>query len=59
MDELNTYIAPSNTKLCAERSTIYDYYISGLKKGDEIKEYYLQGLSQIIESGVKFSETYV
>ncbi len=39
MDELNTYIAPSNTKLCAERSTIYDYSISGLKIGDEIKEY--------------------
>ena len=39
MDELNTYIAPSNTKLCAERSTIYDYSISGLKIDDEIKEY--------------------
>ena len=39
MDELNTYIAPSNTKLCAERNTIYDYSISGLKIGDEIKEY--------------------
>ena len=39
MDELNTYIGPSNTKLCAERSTIYDYSISGLKIGDEIKEY--------------------
>ena len=39
MDELNTYIAPSNTKLCAERSTIYDYSIGGLKIDDEIKEY--------------------
>ena len=39
MDELNTYIAPSNTKLCAERSTIYNYSISGLKIDDEIKEY--------------------
>lgn len=39
MDELNTYIAPSNTKLCAERSTIYDNSISGLKIDDEIKEY--------------------
>ena len=39
MDELNTYIAPSNTKLCTERSTIYDYSISGLKIDDEIKEY--------------------
>lgn len=39
MDELNTCIAPSNTKLCAERSTIYDYSISGLKIDGEIKEY--------------------
>ena len=39
MDELNTYIAPSNIKLCAERSTIYDYSISGLQTDDEIKEY--------------------
>ena len=39
IDELNTYIAPSNTKLCAERSTTYDYSISGLKIDDEIKEY--------------------
>ena len=39
MDELNTYIAPSNIKLCAERSTIYNYSISGLKFDDEIKEY--------------------
>ena len=39
MDELNTYIATSNTKLCAERNTIYDYSISGLKIDDEIKEY--------------------
>ena len=39
MDELNTYIAPSNTKLCAECSIIYDYSISGLKIDGEIKEY--------------------
>ena len=39
MDELNIYIAPSNIELCTERSTIYDYSISGLKIGDEIKEY--------------------
>ena len=39
MDELNIYIAPSNIKLCAERNTIYDYSISGLKIDDEIKEY--------------------
>ena len=39
MDELNTYIAPSNIKLCAERNTIYDYSISGLKIDGEIKEY--------------------
>ena len=39
MDELNIYITTSNIELCAERSTIYDYSISGLKIGDEIKEY--------------------
>lgn len=39
MDELNIYIAPSNTKLCAERSTIYDYSIGGLKIDEEVKEY--------------------
>lgn len=39
MDELHIYIAPSNMELCAERSTIYDYSISGLKIDDEIKEY--------------------
>ena len=39
MDELNIYIAPSNIELCTERSTIYDYSISGLKIDGEIKEY--------------------
>lgn len=39
MDELNIYIAPSNIELCTERSTIYDYSISGLKIDREIKEY--------------------
>ena len=39
MDELNTYIAPSNTKLCAERNTIYDHSIGGLKIDEEVKEY--------------------
>ena len=39
MDELNIYIAPSNTKLCAERNTIYDHSIGGLKIDEEVKEY--------------------
>lgn len=39
MDEFNIYIAPSNIELCTERSTIYDYSISGLKIDREIKEY--------------------
>ena len=39
MDELDIYITPSNIELRTERSTIYDYSISGLKIGDEIKEY--------------------
>ena len=39
MDELNIYITPSNIELRTERSTIYDYSISGLKIDDEIKEY--------------------
>ena len=39
MDELNIYITPSNIEFRAERSTIYDYSISGLKIDDEIKEY--------------------
>ena len=39
MDELNIYITTSNIELRAERSTIYDYSISGLKIDDEIKEY--------------------
>ena len=39
MDELNIHITPSNIELRTERSTIYDYSISGLKIDDEIKEY--------------------
>ena len=39
MDELHIYIAPANMELHAERNTIYDHSISGLKIGDEIKEY--------------------
>lgn len=39
MDELHIYIAPANMELHAERNTIYDHSISGLKIDDEIKEY--------------------
>ena len=39
MDELDIYITPSNIELRTERSTIYDYSISGLKIDNEIKEY--------------------
>lgn len=39
MDELNIYIAPSNMELHAERNTIYDHYIGGLKIDEEVKEY--------------------
>ncbi len=39
MDELNIYITTSNIELRAERSTIYDYSIGGLKIDEEVKEY--------------------
>lgn len=39
MDELNIYVAPSSIELRTERSTIYDYSISGLNIDDEIKDY--------------------
>lgn len=39
MDELNVYIAPSNMELHAERNTIYDHSIGGLKIDEEVKEY--------------------
>ena len=39
MDELNIYIAPSNMELHAERNTIYDHSIGGLKIDEEVKEY--------------------
>lgn len=39
MDELNIYIAPSNMELHAERNTIYDHSIAGLKIDEEVKDY--------------------
>lgn len=39
MDELHIYIAPSNMELHAERNTLYDHYIGGLKIDEEVKEY--------------------
>ena len=39
MDELNIYIAPSNMELHAERNTIYNHSIGGLKIEEEVKEY--------------------
>ena len=39
MDELHIYIAPSNMEIHAERNTIYDHSIGGLKIDEEIKEY--------------------
>ena len=39
MDELHIYIAPSNMELHAERNTIYDHSIGGLKIDEEVKEY--------------------
>ncbi|MBR6544778.1 MAG: AhpC/TSA family protein [Alistipes sp.] len=39
MDELSTFIAPTDIELSAERSALYDYTISGLEIDDEITEY--------------------
>lgn len=39
MDEIEIFITPSNVEFSAERNTIYDYAISGLKIDEEIKEY--------------------
>lgn len=39
MDELHIYIAPSNMELNAERNTIYNHSIGGLKIDEEVKEY--------------------
>ena len=39
MDETEIFIRPSNVEFSAERNTIYDYAISGLKIDEEIKEY--------------------
>ena len=39
MDELHIYIAPSNMEIHAERNTIYDHSIGGLKIDEEVKEY--------------------
>lgn len=39
MDELHIYIAPSNMELHAERNTIYNHSIGGLKIEEEVKEY--------------------
>lgn len=39
MDELHIYIAPSNMELHAERNTIYNHSIGGLKIDEEVKEY--------------------
>ena len=38
-DEVQLFIEPANIKFSAERSTLYDYSLSGLRVDDDIREY--------------------
>ncbi|MBQ8204212.1 MAG: AhpC/TSA family protein [Alistipes sp.] len=38
-DEVQLFIEPANIKFSAERSTLYDYSLSGLSVDDDIREY--------------------